>query len=273
MSTSAPNVGQFPQMPPRPPIGSQQTYRPPVAGGRPPTLDATGTQAAIYPSELQLWQQGPWITDPGGQGVTHIGAQTFMGPPPIPSGAAGVEIEEGWIHDQLNGPTPSGAPDMWWVNPENYGVPGLGDWNMTVADSPASAMPYSGHDANVVSNPSAEQGWGVGPARRWARYPKVDSPNPFRNGAYLRNGDLPWVVADSYLYERSQLAWQAQWQPYKFRSAVAPTVPVPGAVPFSYVVPTYAGGPAPIPALDIPAVGQQPVYPTAADVGQDVFPQ
>lgn len=232
-----------------------------MASNRPPSLDATGTVAAVYPSEAQLWVQGPQITDPSGQGVADIGAGQFMGTPPAPTGQQGIDAEEQYLHDLINGPTSNGAPDLWWVNNQQYGPTGVGDWNITVWGSPTNAQPYSGHDANIPSNPSSEQGWGVGPARRWARFPKADSPNPARNGAYLRNGDFPWITADSWLYERTQLAWQQQWAPFKYRTSVAAVVPMAGGIPFAETVPTYGGGPSPIPALDIPAIDPQPVYP------------
>jgi hypothetical protein len=252
-------VGAFQQMP-DPAIGTYQTYTPPP----PPHvgLDVTGRVAAIYPSEQQLWSQGPFINDPGDQGVSYIGADTFMGPPPAPGTQSQVDAEETFLQDVMNGQTSNGAYGEWWVPLRVLGETGFGDWQYTVSGSPSSAMPYSGHDANIVSNPSSEQGWGVGPARRWAHWPWTDSPNPARNGAYLRNGDFPWVTADSNLYERSQLQWQQQWDPYKYRSSPFPVVPMAGSVPFSDTVPTYAGGPSPIPGLDVVAIGGQPVYPT-----------
>jgi hypothetical protein len=226
------------------------------------TLDVTGTLAAVYPSEEQLWSQGPQINAPGDQGVAYVGAGEFMGPPPVPTGAAGVQAEEQFIHDVMNGPTSNGATGLEWVNNQQFGPTGVGDWAYTVAGSPAPAQEYSGHDANIPSNPSSEQGWGVGPARRWARFPISDSPNPARNGAYTRNGDFPWVTADSWLYERTQLAWQAQWQPYKYRTTPGAVVPMAGSVPFAETVPTYGGGPSPVPGIDVPAIGPQPIYPS-----------
>lgn len=48
----------------------------------------------------------------------------------------------------------------------------------------------SGHTNNVVTNESAEQGWGVGPERAWAHYPHVEQLNPFRAlNAFQRNGE------------------------------------------------------------------------------------
>lgn len=223
-------------------------------------MDATGTLAAVYPSEQQLWTQGPQITDPGDQGVAQTGAGEFMGYPPVPVTPSAAEAEETWIHEVMNGQTSNGATGLWWVNNEQYGPTGFGNWAYTVPGSPAGGMEYSGHDANIPSNPSSEQGWGVGPARRWAHYPVSDSPNPARNGAYLRNGDFPWVAADSWLYERTQLAWEQQWQPFKYRTTVGAVVPVAGSVPFAETVPTYAGGPSPVPGLDVP-IGSQPIYP------------
>ncbi len=220
----------------------------------PASLDATGTQAAVYPSEEALWAVGPPINAPGGQGVEYIGAGEDITPVPAPTSAAAAQATEDYLHDVINGETPNGAYLENIVNNEVYGPQGFGDWNVQPY--------YTGHSQNIVSNPAAEQGWGVGPARRWAHYPKVDSPNPARNeGQHLRNGSLPWVVSDSSLYERSQLAWQQQWAPYKYRRPVSAVVPVPQSVPWVQTVPTFGGGPSPVPGLDVPIGGEdQGVY-------------
>jgi hypothetical protein len=218
------------------------------------TLDQTGTQAAVYPSEDQLWAQGPPVNSPGGQGVQYIGAADQIIPPPAPASAAAANATEDYLHEVINGETSNAVYPEDVVNNRVFGPQGFGDWN---------AQPYySGHSQNIVSNPASEQGWGVGPARRWAHYPKVDSPNPARNeGQHLRNGALPWVTADSSLYERSQLAWEQQWDPYKQRRSPAAVVPVAQSVPFVQTVPTFAGGPAPTPGLDVPIGGEdQGVY-------------
>lgn len=220
----------------------------------PPALDATGTQAMYYPSEETLWVQGPPINDPGDQGVEWPAVpDDGLGPmPPAPASMASLNATEAYLHRVINGQTPNEA---YWedvVNPAVYGPQGFGDWNV---------QPYeSGHTQIIQANPSSEQGWGVGPARQWAHYPKTDSPNPARNeGQHLRNGDLPWVTADSILYYRTQLAWEQQWDPYKYRSPVSPVVPVAQSVPFVQTVPTFGGGPSPVPGIDVP-IGDNPVY-------------
>jgi len=212
----------------------------------PPSLDLTGTQAAIYPSEETLWVQGPPINDPGNQGVqTPSSDEDYDGPLPAPTTPAQANATEQWLHDVINGETPNEA---YWedvVNPRVNGPQGFGPWNVQPF--------YTGHSQNIVSNPASEQGWGVGPARRWAHYPHVDSPNPARNeGQHLRNGELPWVTADSSLYERSQLAAEQQWDPYKQRSPLNPVVPVATSVPYVQTVPTYSGGPVAYPGIDVP---------------------
>ena len=221
--------------------------------GTPATLDQTGTQAAVYPAEATLWVIGAPINAPGDQGVEYIGADDLL-PPPAPTSARAAQATEDYLHDVINGET---SNEVWpedVVNPAVHGPQGFGDWNVQPY--------YTGHSQNIPSNPGAEQGWGVGPARRWAHYPKVESPNPARNeGQHLRNGSLPWVVADSSLYERSQLAWQQQWEPYKFRRSASAVVPVPPSVPFVQTVPTYAGGPSPVSGLDVPIGGEEGIYP------------
>ena len=210
----------------------------------PPSLDRTGTQAAVYPSEAALWTVGPPINDPspGGYGVADDDLD-YQAPAGMSSRA--VQAQQDYLHEQINGQTSNEAVAETWVNNAVHGPQGFGDWNV---------QPYeTGHTQNIVSDPSTEQGWGVGPARRWAHYPKVESPNPYRNfGAHLRNGALPWVVADSSLYERSQLAWEQQWDQFKFRSPVNPVIGVAPSVPFVQTVPTYGGGPSPYPGVDIP---------------------
>lgn len=202
------------------------------------TLDQTGTQAALYPTEDELWVNGPPINDPGNQGVV------YTGPPAI--SPQYQEAESASIHEQLNGETSNEAYAELWVNPQEFGPTGFGPYvNEWVYES--------GHTQIILSNPSAEQGWGVGPARRWAHFPIEDSPNPFRNRmVHMRNGDFPWVTVDSYLYERTQLAWEQQWDPYMQRSPVTPVVNVSPSVPFGSTVPTYGGGAIPIPGVDVP---------------------
>jgi hypothetical protein len=216
-----------------------------------PSLDKTGTQAAVYPSEEALWAVGPPINAPGDQNVAYT---------PTPGPTMSPQAEDDYLHEVMNGQTPgTDAYGERWVNIENYGPTGFGPWTN-------EGIFYTGHSQNIVSNPAAEQGWGVGPARRWAHFPIVDLPNPTRNfGSHLRNGVLPWVTASSSLYERSQLAWEQQWAPYKQRSPLAPVVQVAPSVPFVQTVPTYSGGDAPHPGVDVPfddsaVFGIPPVY-------------
>lgn len=199
-------------------------------------LDLTGTQAAVYPSETQLWAGGPTVTEPGDQGY----------PMTDPTPQATPQQTDDWLHEVLNGETSNAVWFEDWVNPEVVGPTGFGPWT-------SEDTFQTGHSQNIVSNPASEQGWGVGPARRWSHYPTDDAPNPARNmGQHLRNGQLPWVTATSTLYERSQLAFEQQWAPYKRRSPVAPVVPVAPSVPFTQTVPTYSGGPIPIEGVDVP---------------------
>jgi len=220
----------------------------------PAALDQTGTQAAVYPSEEQLWVQGPPINAPGAQGVA---ADNMLGDPsisapvlPAPASASAVQQTEAWINEVINGQTANQTYDEDVVNNAVYGPQGVGDWNVQAYET--------GHSQNVVSNPALEQGWGVGPARRWAHYPKVESPNPARNfGEHLRNGQLPWVSNESALYYRTQMAYEQQWANYKARSPVAPVVPVAPSVPYVQTIPVYptpshSGGLVEYPGIDVP---------------------
>ena len=217
-----------------------------------PSLDRTATQAALYPAEETLWAQGPPINAPGDQGIATVDA----GNPnrlPYPQNIKEAAANEDFLNEVMNGETSNGAYGEVWVNVGVIGPTGYGPYN-----DPTDFQ--TGHSQNVVSNPAAEQGWGVGPARRWAHYPISTLPNPFRNvTVHLRNGELPWVVADSSYYERTQLAWEQQWDKYKRRSPVAPVVPVPQSVPFTQTVPTFSGGPIHYPGIDMP-IGDEGIY-------------
>jgi hypothetical protein len=210
------------------------------------SLDQTGTQAAYYPTEDALWTQGPPINDPADQGVEYIGADQLSAPP-APRSLKDAEGTETWLDEIINGETSNGAYGMVWVNPEVIGPTGFGPWN------DGAAVFETGHSQNVLSNPGSEQGWGMDPARKWAHYPHDDAPNPDRNmGQHLRNGQLPWVTANSALYFRTQLAWEEQWAAYKHRSPIARVVPVPPSVPYVQTVPTYGGGDVYYPGVDYP---------------------
>jgi hypothetical protein len=221
------------------------------------SLTSDGSIAAVYPSEEQLWLYGPSITDPGDQGYEFgdgiersggLGAAAQGSYPvnPVPRNQAEVNATEDWLHEVINGPTPNGAYGEEWVNLDVGGPAGFGNWN---------EQPYmTGHSQIVVSNPGAEQGWGVGPARRWAHYPFSELGNPVRNaGNHLRMGQLPWAFSEqSMLYYRTQLVWEQQWAPYKQRNPVNPVVSVAPSVPFVQTVPTYGGGFVEYPGLDVP---------------------
>jgi hypothetical protein len=220
----------------------------------PAALDLTGTQAAVYPSEEQLWIQGPPINAPGAQGVAYdnmAGDPSVNAPAlPAPASPSASAAEEAWLHEVINGETSNQAYAEDVVNNAVYGPQGFGDWNVQAFET--------GHTQIVQADPGAEQGWGVGPARRWAHYPKVESPNPARNfGLHFRNGQLPWVSNETKLYFRTQLAREHSWAPYKFRSPVAPVVPVAPSVPYVQTVPTFSGGPLQYPGIDVP-IGYYP---------------
>lgn len=221
------------------------------------SLTADGTIAAVYPSEETLWQYGPAITDPGDQGVQGpvdnaggLGIYAGQQFPAIPEPTTLAEAEgtEEWLHEVTNGQTSNGAYGEQWVNLAIGGPAGYGNFN----EQPW----YTGHSQIVQSNPGAEQGWGVGPARRWAHYPFSELQNPVRNaGSHLRMGQLPWSYPEqNMLYYRTQLIWEQQWAPYKKRGVVNPVVPVPTTVPWGQNVPTYGGGYVQYQGLDVPTL-------------------
>lgn len=216
------------------------------------SLDATGQLAAVYPSEDQLWLYGPTIANPGGDAVVdHNGGMGADGMDEFPVVSAGptmaeAEATEEWLHEVINGQTSNGAYGEEWVNLAIGGPAGYGNFN----EQPF----YTGHSQIVQSNPAAEQGWGVGPARRWAHYPFSELQNPARNARnHLRMGSLPWAYSEqNMLYYRTQLIWEQQWDAYKQRVPVNPVVPVATTVPFTEIVPTYGGGDVQYPGLDVP---------------------
>lgn len=225
-------------------------------------LDETGHIAAIYPSEDQLWLYGPTINDPGDQGMAGVSPDSQGaypgGPPPAPHGQADIQATEDYLHEVINGQVPNTAFSEEWVNLDIGGPAGYGNFN---------EQPYfTGHSQIVQSNPGSEQGWGVGPARRWAHYPFSELGNPTRNmGKHLRNGQLPWAYHEqNMLYYRTQLIWEQQWDAYKQRNPVAPIVPVAPSVPYSQTVPAYAGG-------DVVHYGVGTPYPIADDHGAGIY--
>jgi len=218
------------------------------------SLTADGTIAAVYPSEATLWEYGPYINDPGDQGVQHPvdhhgGLGLYGGDEfpvlPTPNSEREAQATEDWLHGVINGQTPNGAYGEEWVNLAIGGPAGYGNFN----EQPF----FTGHSQIVVSNPAAEQGWGVGPARRWAHYPFSELQNPARNARnHLRMGQFPWVTASSALYYRTQLLWEQQWAPYKQRNPVNPVQPVAPTVPYVQTVPTFGGGPVQYAGIDFP---------------------
>lgn len=125
------------------------------------------------------------------------------------------------------------------VNPREFGITGWGDWN--------SQQFQSGHTNNVVTNESAEQGWGIGPERQWGHYPTPDQPNPYRNlNAWQRSGTdtynaniyRPEVTA----YWAQALGYQLSQAAVKQRASGYPTVNQTPSVPFVSTIPPMSPG-------------------------------
>lgn len=144
------------------------------------------------------------------------------------------------------------------VNSEESGVTGWGDANgslidegvtdhgetqgddydtFTRGDQPVTLQLFqTGHTQNLVTEPSAEYGYGVGPERRLSHYPYADQPNPFRNhDAYGR-----WALEDGERYRPEVVAYWSQALGYelsqatvKQRSPVNPIVDQPPSQPFT----------------------------------------
>src|SRR5947208_3822934 len=114
-----------------------------------PSLDQTGTQAAVYPSEEALWVVGPPINDGGPQGLEQFATEDEDPAPPAPLASAAQAAQEDYLHEVMNGQTPNGAYGEIWVNNAVYGPQGFGDWNEQAYET--------GHTQNIPSDPSTEQ--------------------------------------------------------------------------------------------------------------------
>ena len=126
------------------------------------------------------------------------------------------------------------------VNPREFGITGWGDLN--------SQQFQSGHTNAMPQNDAAEQGFGVGPERKWGHYPTADNPNPFRNRNALQRsgGDTysglvyrPVVAA----YWAQAIGHELSQVPVKQRASGYGTVEVAPSVPFvTTVAPITPGG-------------------------------
>jgi len=119
------------------------------------------------------------------------------------------------VYELINGPVDPSSPPIdaqIIVNPAESLPTGWGAPNQ---------QPFqSSHTNALATNPSSEQGYGVGPERAWAHYPHATNPNPFRRmGAFLRDGGdsystlvyRPEIVA----YWANALAHEAAATPVK----------------------------------------------------------
>ncbi len=142
------------------------------------------------------------------------------------------------ISGQVDPLDPAIGPEI-IVNPHEWTPTGWG---------PENEQPFqSGHTNNLITNPSAEQGMGVGPERRWAHYPHVEQPNPYRNlNAYQRAGGdaystlvyRPEVVA----FWAQALHVEAQTVNTRHRGPLAPVVNQEPSVAFVTTVPPITPG-------------------------------
>lgn len=126
------------------------------------------------------------------------------------------------------------------VNPREFGVTGWGDDN--------EQQFQSGHTNNLRTNPSAEQGWGVGPEREWPHYPVADQPNPFRNLNVMQRSGSDTYSADVYrpeyvAYWHQALVNELAAEPVKQRGYGYPTIyDSPASAYVDTVPPVMPGG-------------------------------
>lgn len=125
------------------------------------------------------------------------------------------------------------------VLPREFGITGWGD--------PNNQQFQSGHTNNLITNDSSEQGWGVGPERKWGHYPTPDNPNPYRMlNALQRSG------GDSYsdmIYRPEVTAYWAQalgqnltQEKVKQRASGYRTVNQTPSVPYVSTIPPMSPG-------------------------------
>jgi hypothetical protein len=126
------------------------------------------------------------------------------------------------------------------VNPREFGVTGWGDDN--------EQQFQSGHTNNLRTNPSSEQGFGVGPERQWPHYPVVDQPNPFRRlNAFARDGTdaySPLVYRPEYVaYWHAALMAELGAEPAKRRGSGYTVITEPATAAYvDTVTPVSPGG-------------------------------
>ncbi|HEX6461106.1 MAG TPA: hypothetical protein VF032_19475 [Thermoleophilaceae bacterium] len=151
------------------------------------------------------------------------------------TGTLGVyELLSGQVDPQF----PPGVVTV--VNPAESPPTGWGDFN--------AQQFQSAHTNALPTNESAEQGYGVGPERKWAHYPHATNPNPFRRmAAFQRDGgdaySLEVYRPEDVAYWPGGLAYEAAAAPVKVRQrpgAVANQAP---SQPFvATVAPLSPGG-------------------------------
>jgi hypothetical protein len=125
------------------------------------------------------------------------------------------------------------------VNPAESPPTGWGAFNL---------QPYqSGHTNNLVTNPSAEQGAGVGPERVWGHYPHATNPNPFRRfNVTLRDGGDAYSP-DVYrpravVYWANALRYEEAAVPVKVRQGPPAVVNQAPSQPYVATVPPRTPG-------------------------------
>lgn len=139
----------------------------------------------------------------------------------------GADISGYWT-GQVSNVEPRIGPQI-VVNPAESPPTGWG--------APNDQQFQTGHTQNVPTNPSAEQGFGVGPERKWPHYPHAVNTNPFRSlNAWQRSGTDNYS-SQIYRAESSAFWYQAiidslQHTPDKQRSPVNPVINQAPSVPY-----------------------------------------
>lgn len=136
------------------------------------------------------------------------------------------------IFGQVN-PPPRGPQARNVVNPRESLPTGWGAVN--------KQQFQSGHTQNLPTNESAEQGYGVGPERKWPHYPHAELPNPYRNMNVLQRSGGDSYSTDVYRPEvvafwAQALARESADAAVKQRQRAGAVINQPASIPFVQTV-------------------------------------
>ena len=188
--------------------------QPAAAGGSLPT--------GPEPQPIPYRQTPPW-----GENPIYTEAEPEAAPPAPP---IDHDREDRNLHAWQSLAHGNGAFALDWENDHQYGYPPPGAPNVQPWDG--------GHFSVTPWDPSREQGWGMDPAFRWARYPHMENHFSRYNqaGQYRRNGSYPvykplfgTILTDRWLHTQQRRDLLAALRrapgPHEVVTQDVPTVP------------------------------------------------